>query len=106
MTRHVLLRAAAGIACLGFLCHSNLALGASASPVGAAIRTSTSAFNQGSNPAQSATEPVDALFSDDFEGGDLKLWTTWTVVSGLVVQQSEVATGNGAARATSDGTSE
>jgi fibronectin type 3 domain-containing protein len=42
-----------------------------------------------------------AVFTDDFESGDLSRWTS---VSGLTVQQGVVANGASAARATSSGT--
>lgn len=45
-----------------------------------------------------ATTPVARLFSDGFESGDMSLWTS---SNGLTVQQSQVDSGQYAARATS-----
>lgn len=52
------------------------------------------------DPTQAALEPADALFADGFESGDL---AKWSVVDGLSVQQTDVATGQWAARAASTG---
>lgn len=53
-----------------------------------------------SDPAQTTLEPTGALFFDGFESGDL---SKWSVVDGLSVQQTDVATGQWAARAASTG---
>ncbi|MFL5759066.1 MAG: hypothetical protein ACJ789_04965 [Thermomicrobiales bacterium] len=52
------------------------------------------------NTATSTLTPAPALLADGFESGDLSKWTS---VSGLTVQQTEVANGAWAARGTSTG---
>lgn len=55
-------------------------------------------------PTKTATAtpgPMEGIFSDDFESGNLSRWST---VSSLVVQRQEVAAGAYAARGTSSGT--
>jgi hypothetical protein len=52
------------------------------------------------DPAPATLDPAGPLFADGFESGDL---SKWTVVDGLTVQQTQVATGQWAARAASSG---
>jgi hypothetical protein len=52
------------------------------------------------DPALATLDPAGPLFADGFESGDL---SKWTVVDGLTVQQTEVATGQWAARAAGNG---
>jgi hypothetical protein len=52
------------------------------------------------DPAPASLDPAVPLFADGFESGDL---SKWTLVDGLTVQQTEVATGQWAARAADNG---
>jgi chitodextrinase len=61
----------------------------------------TDAAGNASPPSALVTLVTPAVFTDDFETGDLSHWTS---VSGLTVQQDVVANGASAARATSSGT--